>query len=296
MTDLLFAAADIVGESIVFDERRNALVWVDIGGRRIHRLWLGGNHHEVWPAPELPTCIGLCANGQAIVGLTQRVALWDFGGDFRTLAIPEPDRPDHRLNEGRVAPDGSFWVGTMQNNLDEDGKPRETEGARGTAYRIDPDGAVTRLTTDLFGIPNTMAWPADGVFLIADTVANATYRYDVSVDARRLSGRRAFGEPFPRGLPDGSCLDSENHLWTARVAGGACVTRTRPDGSLERVVDLPCTWPTSCTFGGPDYETLFITSARFTMSAEHLSANPQEGSALKPGVAGRLQQRFRRPA
>ena len=114
---LVFDAADIVGESAVYDERRDALVWVDIGGKRIHRLRLAERRHEAWPAPDFPTSIGLRTDGGAIVGLRDRVALWDYGGEFRTLAIIEPDLPDNRLNEGRVGPDGAFWVGTMQNNL-----------------------------------------------------------------------------------------------------------------------------------------------------------------------------------
>jgi sugar lactone lactonase YvrE len=68
-----------------------------------------------------------------------------------------------------------------------------------------------------------------------------------------------------------------------------------PDGRVDRVVELSCSWPTSCTFGGPDLATLYVTSARFTMSAEHLKANPQEGGlfALEQGVAGLPESRFR---
>ena len=78
------------------------------------------------------------------------------------------------------------------------------------------------------------------------------------------------------------------------MAGGACLARYAPDGTLDRIVELPCSWPTSCTFGGPDLATLFVTSARFTMSPEHLAANPQEGGvfALDVGVAGKAAHRF----
>ena len=103
---VFFDARDIVGESLVYDDRRDALVWVDIGGKRIHRLRLADKSHESWPAPDFPTSIGLRKDGGAIVGLRDRVATWDFGGAFETLAVVEPDLPDNRLNEGRVGPDG----------------------------------------------------------------------------------------------------------------------------------------------------------------------------------------------
>ena len=84
---LVFDAADIVGESAVYDERRDALLWVDIGGKRVHRLFLTKGTHEAWPAPDFPTSMGLRADGGAIIGLRDRVALWDYDGEFRTLAI-----------------------------------------------------------------------------------------------------------------------------------------------------------------------------------------------------------------
>jgi sugar lactone lactonase YvrE len=72
----------------------------------------------------------------------------------------------------------------------------------------------------------------------------------------------------------------------------ACI---RPDGTLDRFVDLPCTWPTSFAFGGPDFATLYVTSARFMMTAEHIDAHPEEGTlfALEVGTRGRAEHRFK---
>ena len=274
----LLQVQDIVGESLAWDQKRGALVWVDIGGRRIHRYVLATGRHDIWPTPEMPTSIGLRNDGGAIVGLTTRVALWDWGGEFRTLAIPEPDLPDNRLNEGRVAPDGSFWVGTMQNNLNADGAPREMDRASGAVYRIDTRGECVQLTDCEYGISNTMAWTDDGRFLFADTLKNTIYQFDLAADLRSLSNRRVFFGPFERGLPDGSCLDRQGGLWNCRVVGGSAIARLTPSGQLDRLVDLPCSWPTSCTFGGEDLQTLFVTSARFTMTEEHLARHPQEGN------------------
>jgi len=290
---LVFDAADIVGESAIYDERRDVFVWVDIGGKRIHRLRLAERRHEAWPTPDFPTSIGLRTDGGAIVGLRDRVALWDYGGEFRTLAIIEPDLPDNRLNEGRVGPDGAFWVGTMQNNLHPDGAPKSMTRDSGAIYRIDVDGRVSQLTPREFGITNTMAWTDDARFLTADTTRNAIYAYDLRAGV--LSNKRVFAPPLDRGAPDGSCLDVNGRLWNCRAAGGASVACIRPDGTLDRFVDLPCTWPTSCAFGGPDFATLYVTSARFMMTAEHIDAHPEEGAlfALEVGARGRAEHRFK---
>ena len=289
---LVLAADDIVGESLVYDDAREALVWVDICGRRIQRLWLGDHRHEAWPTPAFPTSIGLRRDGGAVVGLLKQVALWDYGGPFEPLASLEPDLPDNRLNEGCVAPDGSFWVGTMQNNLTPDGAPKAMTASSGALWRVTPGGAVFRLTPSEYGIANTLVWTREGRLLAADTLANTIYRFDCGPEG--LSGRRVFASGLQRGLPDGSTIDADGFLWNCRVAGGSCLARYAPDGTLDRLVELPCSWPTSCTFGGRDLATLFVTSARFTLTPEHLAAHPEEGAlfAIEPGVRGLPPNRF----
>jgi sugar lactone lactonase YvrE len=291
---LIFPAQNIVGESLVWDDRAARLVWVDIIGRKIHRLDPETRAQESWDMPDLVTSIGLTKDGGAIVGLSHEIALWDFGGPLVTLAAIEPDRPEIRLNEGVVAPDGSFWVGTMANNIGPDDEPVDIPDDAGRLWRVDPSGHVTLLADDRFGITNTCVWLADGRFITADTMRNEFYSYRWDRQRQRLDDRRIFFAGFPRGFPDGSCIDAEGYIWNCRVAGGNSRARIAPDGSLDRVVELPCSWPTSCAFGGEALDTLYVTSARFTMSAAHLAANPQEGAlfAVKPGVRGVVGNRF----
>lgn len=283
---LVLDAGNVVGESLVWSAAESALYWVDIVGSRIHRLEPGTGRHDLWPTPELPTSIGLRKDGGFIVGLRQRVVLWQPDGAFQTLAIPEPDRAGNRLNEGVVAPDGSFWVGTMADNIAPDGSPQPMRGSSGALYRIAPDGAVTRLTADLFGITNTMIWTGDGRFITADTTLNTLYLYDNPAPAM-LSNRRPYGSPIGRGLPDGSTSDEAGMIYNARVAGGAAIARIDADGKVADYIDVPCRSPTSCTFGGRDLDTLYVTSARFGLTEAALSANPAEGGLFSITGLGR---------
>jgi sugar lactone lactonase YvrE len=291
---IVLDAKNIVGESIIWSGDEQALYWVDIGGRRIHRLEVEGGRHDTWPTPDFPTSIGMREDGGFIVGLAHEVCLWRPDGNFETFVVPEPDRPGNRLNEGKVAPDGAFWVSTMQNNLNPDGSPKDMDSHVGAVYRIDPKGTVTQLTPNEYGITNTMAWTSGNRFLFADTLANEIYAFDYDPSAEAISNRRTIVSGFERGLPDGSCLDSEDALWNCRVVGGAAVARFSETGAQLGLIDLPVSWPTSCTFGGGDLTTLYITSARFTMTEAHLAAHPVEGSlvAVKTTVRGRPEPKF----
>ncbi|QDU10391.1 SMP-30/gluconolactonase/LRE family protein [Gimesia aquarii] len=290
----VFDSQDVVGESIIWDDRNGNLIWIDIVGKCIHRLQLTTGQHKVWPTPDFITSLGLREDKGAIVSLSKEICWWDFDKHFTTFLEVEPDQPDNRINECMVAPDGSYWVGTMQNNLHLNGSPKEVTASLGAYYRVTPNGELQRLTENIYGITNTMAWADNGRFLTADSLANKIYTFRYDDKTKTLSDRNLFAPAFERGSPDGSCLDDEGFLWNCRVAGGGCLVRYAPDGSIDRIVDLPCTWPTSCTFGGDNLETLFVTSARFTMSPDYLNNNPHEGNlwALKPGVRGQLCNRL----
>lgn len=75
-----------------------------------------------------------------------------------------------------------------------------------------------------------------------------------------IANETPFFETFPRGLPDGSAIDSEGCLWNCRFGGG-CVVRIAPSGIVDRVIPMPTTNPTSCTVGGRDYRSLYVTRA-----------------------------------
>lgn len=283
---------DIVGESLIWVAAEQVLYWVDIVGSRIHRWAPECGTHEVWPTPELPTSIGPRKDGGFVVGLRQRICLWRPGGPFETFAVPEPDLPGNRLNEGVVTPDGSFWVGTMAENIAPDGGPQPMSGNSGALYRIGPDASVTQLTERHFGITNTMIWTDDGRFITADTLANRFYAYDLTESGTRLANRHVLPLQLDRGLPDGSTRDTAGTIYNARVAGGGAIAIITSDGTAT-YLDLPCTSPTSCTFGGRDLQTLYITSARFGMTEDQLIEKPHEGGLFAvdvPAAAGRQQQ------
>ena len=89
------------------------------------------------------------------------------------------------------------------------------------------------------------------------------------------------------GIPDGLTVDAEGHVWSAHWDGW-CITRYDPDGKVDRVINLPVPRPTSCVFGGPDFGTLYVTSARIRLSAQQLAEAPLSGGvfALQAGVRG----------
>lgn len=294
IAELVCETRNIVGESLVWDMLNNRLVWVDIVGKTIHALDPNTGAGQSWNAPDFVTSIGLRKDGGAIVGLTKELCLWDFSNSFTRLAQIELDRPENRLNEGVVGPDGAFWVGTMQNNIKPDGLPCDITANTGWLYRCTAEGQVNALTPDQFGITNTFVWTNDSHVITADTLENKVYRYRYDTKNQHLLDRQILLSGFNRGLPDGSTLDSEGFIWNCRVVGGGCVIRFDTDGQIDRILELPCTWPTSCAFGGQNLDTLYVTSARFTMEADYLEAHPHEGGlfAIKPGVTGLLPHRF----
>lgn len=292
--ELVHDAKNVVGESVIWDDRDNSLYWVDIISKKIHSLALESGSHESWDAPEIATSIGLCREGGFVVGLEKTIARWTPGQPFTPFATVEPDRPDNRLNQGVVGPDGALWVGTMQNNINPDGSPKDITAHTGAWHRVSADGRVRQVSSEPVGITNTLVWTDDGRLITADTLENALYAHEREPATDRLINRRILLQGFDRGLPDGSCLDAEGFLWNCRVVGGSCVARISPDGDIDRVAELPCSWPTSCTFGGPLLDRLYVTSARFTMDDEHLTAHPAEGGlfGIDIGVTGRPSNRF----
>lgn len=278
---------DILGEGAFWHAREGAFYWVDIVSRLVSRLSADGRVTD-WVLDEPVSAAIPRADGGIAVALASGIFLLDpDSGATTPLSRPDAANPGNRSNEARCDPQGRLWLGTMQNNIGPDGESLPMERSTGALYCVSPDGSSACLETG-FGIPNTLAWSPDGRTLyLADTLKTTIYAYDYRPDGPSITGKRVFAAPKGLGVPDGSAMDCEGYLWNARWGGG-CLLRLRPDGRIDRIVELPVANPTCCAFGGPDLRTLYVTSTRHGMPEDAVAANPMEGAllALRTEVAG----------
>jgi sugar lactone lactonase YvrE len=195
------------------------------------------------------------------LSLGSGIALWKPATDEpHTLLFAVPGWPFVRCNDAGVDPGGAVWVGSMRNNVGENGDPREAGGSDGVLYRIDGTGAGSEWRREL-GISNTFRWsPDNSRFYFGDTLQNCIWSYEYDLASGSICGEKPFFQDFERGLPDGSAMDTEGYLWNCRYGGG-CIVRVAPDGKVDRVIELPVSNPTNCTFGGQHGNVLYVTSA-----------------------------------
>ena len=277
MTLNFVRAADVqclTGEGPVYDERTDTLYYVDIPGHRLHALDLPSNRHHTWPFETEVACLGLTVSGRLIVALRHDVVLFDPRTGARELVCTiEGDRAETRLNDGKVGPDGALWVGSM-----DDRKDKEPIGA---LYRVSPSGQVDRKVEGVT-ISNGLAWTADGEWMFhSDTRGPWIDRWRFDRRTGAISERSRFAEPGNDvGRPDGAAVDAEGYYWSAGYSGGR-LNRFAPDGTLVQSEPLPVLSPTMPCFGGADFRTLFLTSARENKTAEQLAAAPDTGYLMR---------------
>ncbi len=265
-----------VGESPVWDAAAGRLWWVDIRAPALHRTDPATGATETWPMPSAIGSLALCRSGVVLVAL--RTGLHRFDPRDRALdlvAAPEADRPMNRLNDGKASPEGRFLVGSMDD--------RAEKQATAALWRLDPGARGCVRLCDGLTVSNGLAWSPDGRTLWhSDSRASViwTWAYDPATGAVR--DRREVARPTEaEGRPDGAAMDAEGGYWSAGVSAGR-LNRWLPDGTLDRVVEVPVRHPTMPCFGGEGLRTLFVTSLR------REEAGPTCGRVvvLDVGVAG----------
>ena len=278
-----------LGEGPVWSSRERCLYWTDVPAYTVHRWNPATGERAVWKMPEMVASMALRASGGMILATTNGIDAWDPETErHERLLAPDADQPENRSNDGKCDRRGRFWLGTMQNNLRPDGSDEPMTGSTGNLYRIDADHSCHRMDSGI-GISNTFAWsPDDRVMYFADTLVGI-YAYDFDVESGATANRRLFArtDDPSLGFGDGSTIDAEGFLWNARWDGGSLI-RWAPDGSIDRIVKLPCQRVTSAIFGGEDLDVLYVTTARYLLSERELGEQPLAGGvfALDPGVRG----------
>jgi sugar lactone lactonase YvrE len=252
---------DRCGEAALWSPDEGALYWCDVNRFLIHRLD-AAEAVRTWFFDEPVTALALTSDPERLlVALASRLIIWRPADDGRKdYGFALDDFPAARLNDGRAAPNGDFWIGSMSHNVGPNGEALSAKPGLGRLFRLRPDRGVTEHKADL-GISNTVDWSPDRrTFYFGDTMRNLIWAYDYDPETGDIANERPFFQGFERGVPDGSVIDAEGFLWNCRFDGG-CVVRVAPSGQIDRVVEVPARNITTAAFGGPDLRTLYITTA-----------------------------------
>lgn len=289
----------LVAESPVWDGRSGMLLWVDVLRGEVHRTDVGHGSDEV---TAVGTAVGAVALRQGD-GLVAAAGdgfcllpgddgapidwLWRIGYGPAPPAPPvtAPNALVLRMNDAKCDPAGRLWGGSMT----VDRRP----GACGL-YRLEAGGVVTT-ALDGVTVSNGLGFSPDGrTMYYIDTPRRTIDAFDFDVASGAIHGRRSFVVLEDGvGNPDGMTVDSSGALWVA-LAHGSAIRRYTPAGRLDTVVPMPVAKVTSCTFGGGDLRTLFVTSACVGLSERELVDQPLAGAvlAVETGIAGLPADRF----
>lgn len=269
-----------LGEAPLWQADEGRLTWLDILRPSLHSADASGNDQRTTELAEMTTSIAPRRSGGYICTTQSAFALVDpNSGRLEPFAETPISMEGVRFNDGKCDSQGRYWAGTLSLDASPGG---------GTLFCLDTEQKVEVRDENLH-ICNGIDWsPDDRTMYLADSGKRVIYRYAFEAETGELGTRELFYEHDTGGTLDGLVVDEEGFLWTA-VWDGWRVLRLRPDGKVERTVDLPVPRPTSCTFGGESMKTLFITSARVRLAATQLAEAPESGSvfALETDVSGR---------
>ena len=129
---------------------------------------------------------------------------------------------------------------------------------------------------------------------LTDSPQYMIYAYDFDAATGAIENRRPFIHTSDeKGVPDGLAVDSEGCIWSARW-GGWKVTRYDLSGKVERALQLPVQYPTSCAFGGEHLDELYITSAWTALSEEQKKQQSYAGDLfrVKTNIKGLEKPKF----
>lgn len=249
------------GEGPVWDERTGRMWWVDISRKCIHSHDPESGRNDCYDAPCLVSSLVLAPSG-LLIATEHGISHLNTTDVIVSPPVhnPEPNLPDNRLNDMAVAPDGSLWAGTMNN---------DAVSTTGSLYQYQ-DGGVQRMMSGLM-ISNGIGWSVDYSCLyfidsgpgVVHALQHGTWRV-----------LKQFTQE--EGKPDGLAVDGDDTLWIA-LCGGGKVIGLSPSGEVIDTIPMPCHLVTSCAFGAKDLKTLFITTATYDMDDAQISENPLAG-------------------
>jgi sugar lactone lactonase YvrE len=271
------ATADL-GEGPVWDDGHDLLAWVDILSGVVHLSDIDRGIDREIAIGTTVSAIALGPSRLYLLALADGICWLDPNTGLLTQRVRFVP-PGTRLNDGGVDAAGRFWVGSMEM----DGRP-----GIASLFRYEA-GLGVAVVQDGVGISNGIDWaPSNTRMYYVDSLTHRIDHFTYDLETGQIGERQPFVViPPDDGLPDGLTVDGDGCVWVA-LWGGGQVRRYSPEGELVERVLLPVSQPTSCAFGGPQLDRIYITTARMGLTETELDDQPLAGSVFvaRPGAKG----------
>jgi sugar lactone lactonase YvrE len=275
-----------IGEGPVWDAKNQRLLWVDIVGQELNVFDPADGSNKTYKFPDIVTSATPRQGGGVLLTLRRSVAFFDPATEkLETIAEVEADMPGNRFNDGKTDRQGRHWAGTMGDV--------DWNHPIGNLYRIGADRKPVRMAEKIC-CSNGIGWsPDDKTMYFCESFAHVIHAYDFDASSGEIANRRPFTTVNAESFPDGLTVDAEGFVWSAQPVFGRIV-RYDPAGKMERIIELPVSRGTSVMFGGPNLDTLYVTTMRTTLDDAQLAQEPLAGCllAIKPGVRGIAEAPF----
>jgi len=263
-----------LGEGAIWHARRNVLYWVDIDAGEVHVYDPAtGADRAIGVGQKVGTVVPR-ASGGVMVAVEEGFAHLDLDtGDLTLVCDPPEHNPALRFNDGKCDPAGRFWAGTITG--------RDNAGAAGL-YCLFADRTTRRMLTGVTN-SNGICWSLDATTMYyIDTATAQVSAFDYDAATGEIGNRRTvITVPGSIGHPDGMTIDAQGMLWIAHW-GGWSVNRWDPvSGQHLESIPVPADHVSSCAFGGPELDTLYVTTARGGLGDEQLAEQPHAGGLFR---------------
>lgn len=249
-----------LGECPLWDETNQRLYWVDVYNQRVHEFDPTSGRDRYFDMDSVVSAIARSGTDRLLVALRDRLVFLHLQTEsIEHLYQIEVSYPDTRFNDGKCAPQGRFWIGSVS----------EIPG-QAALYRYDPDGSLHIMETGLT-ISNGLGWSPDGAtFYLTDSAQHKIFAYRFDPQSGSISDRRTLVDLSNEAVePDGLAIDRQGNLWSA-LWDGWCIVCFNSIGQEILRVKMPVQRPTCPTFGGTDLTDLYITSASVGLSQKEI--------------------------
>lgn len=275
----------ILGEGTLWSPSLQSILFVDIKKKKILIQNQRTKKKTILTVDKEIGFVAQIKKNVFVLGLQSELRIINLKS-FKTIHSinVEINKPNNRINDGKVDVINRLWFGTMDN--------KENKKS-GSLYCLDKNLVLHKVDKNYF-ITNGPAFINKFIFYHTDSKKKIIYKIKINKYFKILKKQIFIKFKKNEGSPDGMTVDKKNNLWVCHYGTG-CISVYNLKGLKINQINFPVKNITNCTFGGKFYNELFVSTARKDNSLREIKKYPLSGGLfkIKTNIKGKVSKYFK---